>query len=163
MEVNSQWALVQVGLMVTQDQHRNCTKIVQFLCWILCNHQIHLYQCSLWMGSGAYTGLTQKLHENLAISMLILCNHEDQHRNCTKIVQFLCWILYNHQTHLYQCPLWMGSGAYTGLTQKLHENRAISMLILCNHETYLYQCPLWMDLHNFFLLWRSIHNGHWYK
>ena len=27
-----------------------------------------------------------------------------------KIVPILCWILCNHQTHLYQCPLWVRPG-----------------------------------------------------
>ena len=31
-EGHSQWTLVQVGLMITQDLHRKCIKIVHFLC-----------------------------------------------------------------------------------------------------------------------------------
>ena len=40
--------------------------------------------------------------------------HRIQHRNCMKIVRFLCWILCNYQTRLYQRPLWFGFGGQTG-------------------------------------------------
>ena len=115
----SQWTLVQVGLMVTQDWHRKCTKIVHFLCQSLCNHQSH----SQWT-------LVQ-------VGLMIT---QDWHRKCTKMVHFLCQILCNHQTHLYQCPLW-------GLmiTQDWHRKYTKIVHFLCQILCVI-TTPIWIPV-----------------
>ena len=83
MEINSQWALVQVGLTMTEVPHRNCTRIVQLLCWILYNHQTHLYQCGLWYRWGWWwhlclviwwwTWRDHRIFDNRGLSFFIRC------------------------------------------------------------------------------------------
>ena len=110
-------------------QCKNCMIFMQFLCWILCNHQTHLYQCPLWIGSGGHTGFDKEIvrfSSNFYVGSCITANLftvdtgtggcGDNKGSNTEVAWFscnLCWILCNHQTHLYQYPLWVGSGGHT--------------------------------------------------